>query len=98
MSRRPPRRAKSSAPPKVDYFGALGDAIRKRDPEALRTFLLAQAQRFGDASQAAEITARKPEDMAALMHQMTLARPDLAPLHGESRAWLTERGLPLPPG
>jgi hypothetical protein len=34
--------------------------------------------------------------MTALMHQMTLARADLAPLHSESRAWLKARGLPAP--
>ena len=94
----PQRSGKRAAPPKVDYFGALGATLRKRDPEALRAFLLEQARRFGDETQASEITARKGDDMAALLHQMTLARPDLASLHAESRAWLTERGLPLPPG
>jgi hypothetical protein len=91
------RRGKRAAAPRGDYFGALGEALRKRDPEALRTFLLAQARRFGDESQAAELTDRRPDEMAALLHQMILARPDLASLHPESRAWLTERGLPLPP-
>jgi hypothetical protein len=70
--------------------------LEQRDAEALRAFLIAQARQFGDEAQAAEIAERAPDAIAALMHQMTLARPDLAALHAESRAWLVERNLPVP--
>jgi hypothetical protein len=92
----PPRGGKPHPEGKRDYVADLGSTLRRRDPEALRNFLLDQARQFGDESQAAEISGRGPDEMAALMHQMTLARPDLAALHPESRAWLTERGHPVP--
>jgi hypothetical protein len=93
----PGRGGEARQKPRSNYAADLGATLQRRDPEALRTFLLAQARQFGDERQAAEIIGRGPEEMAALMHQMTLARQDLAALHPESRDWLTARGLPVPP-
>ncbi len=70
------------------YGEQLGAVLRQRDPEALRAFLEASARAFGDDEQAGQIAARPPEEMATLMHQITLARSDLGDLHPDSQAWL----------
>ncbi|MPZ15457.1 MAG: hypothetical protein GEU73_13725 [Chloroflexi bacterium] len=80
------------------YVERLGDALRTRDPNALRAFLVDSAGRFGDAAQVDDVTRQTPEKFEALMHQMTVVRADLAEFHDESRRWLAEHGLPPPTG
>ena len=74
------------------YRDALGATLRRRDPRALRLFLVHNAQRFGDERQARELEAKPQHELEGLMHRMILARPDLQDLHPASRAWLTQRG------
>jgi hypothetical protein len=75
------------------YVQQLGAVLRARDAVALRAFLVANAERFGDAEQVASITAQSDEEITTLLHRMTLARADLAQHHAESRQWLAEHGL-----
>jgi hypothetical protein len=70
--------------------------LRQRSPEALRGFLVANARRFGDERQVADIDGQSADEIEALMHRMTLARSDLAEFHTSSRAWLASRGLTGP--
>ncbi len=78
------------------YADQLGDVLRKRDPGALRDFLVLQAGRYGDDRQVAEIEARSDDEITTLLHRMIVTRPDLEALHADSRSWLAERGS-LPP-
>ncbi len=75
------------------YASQLGNVLRKRDPKALREFLIASAQRFGDAGQVADVQSRTEAEMQELLHRMILARPDLNDLHRASREWLFRHGV-----
>jgi hypothetical protein len=70
------------------YVARLGDVLRQRSVPALRAFLEAQAGRYGDERQVEAIRAQSDDELERLLHRMTLARPDLAQLHAESRRWL----------
>ena len=70
------------------YAAQLGQVLRQRNISALRTFLEAQAGRYGDESQVDAIRAQSDAEIETLLHRMTLARPDLAGLHAESERWL----------
>jgi len=80
------------------YVERLGEVLRTRQAAALRAFLADNAQRFGNATEAAAINAQSDEEISALMHRMTLARADLRQFHAESRQWLTQRGMRGPTG
>ena len=75
-----------------DYVRRLGEVLRRRDPEALRGFLVEQAARFGDERQVADVRERNTAELEALLHRMIVARPDLADLHAESERWLATHG------
>jgi len=75
------------------YRERLGAVLRRRDPAALRDFLVANATRFGDQRQVADVQGKTADELLELMHRMTLARPDLAPLHRDSRQWLFDHGI-----
>ena len=75
------------------YATQLGAVLRRGDPEALRTFLIENARRFGDEHQVADVDSKSYEEMRELLHRMTLARPDLKDLHRQSRAWLEQHGV-----
>lgn len=77
----------------ASYVAQLGATLRQRDPLALRAFLAASARRFGNEAEAAAIEARSPSEMALIMHQMIVARPDLRDLHADSQRWLRRHGL-----
>jgi hypothetical protein len=79
-----------------DYVEQLGVVLRTRDPAALRGFLSAQAARFGDERQVAQIDGQSLDEIETLMHRMTLARSDLSEYHAASRAWLMARGIQPP--
>jgi hypothetical protein len=74
------------------YKARLGQVLRSRDPAALHLFLRQNAASFGDEQQVADVELRSHDEMTELLHRMTLARPDLADLHPESRAWLVAQG------
>jgi hypothetical protein len=74
------------------YKARLGEVLRRRDPAALHLFLRQHAADFGDERQVSDVERRSHEEMSELLHRMTLARPDLADFHAESRAWLAARG------
>ena len=80
-----------------DYVERLGAALRTRDPQALREFLISQAQRYGDKGQVDQIAQQSAEVLEALLHRMALARSDLSEYHAESRAWLARHGAVPPP-
>ena len=67
--------------------------LRRRDPLTLRAFLAASARRYGNEQEAAELARRDQAEMALIMHQMIVARPDLRELHPESQRWLRRHGL-----
>lgn len=71
-----------------DYFEELGMVLRRRDPEALREFLMGKARQFGDEAQICQIAGQSAPEMEALLHRMITVRPDLRELHQESRSWL----------
>ena len=75
-------------PTDSSYKARLAEVLRQRDPAALHLFLRQSAAGYGDESQVADVEQRSQVEMTELLHRMTLARPDLADLHGESRAWL----------
>ena len=79
-----------------DYVKQLGDVLRRRDPGALRAFLIEQAARYGDDRQVAAIEQQGDEELTTLLHRMILARGDLADLHPASQRGLAENGA-LPP-
>lgn len=75
--------------PDRQYVDELGAVLRARDPEALRAFLARSAGEYGDDErQVEQVASQSPAELRALMHLMTLARPDLEDLHAESRAQL----------
>ena len=75
-------------PTDSSYKTRLAEVLRLRDPGALHLFLRQSAAGYGDERQVADVEQRSQGEMTELLHRMTLARPDLADLHGESRAWL----------
>jgi hypothetical protein len=77
-----------------EYKARLGAVLRRRDPGELHLFLRQSAAGFGVDRQVAEVETRSHAEMAELMHRMILARPDLADLHAESRAWLAGQQAP----
>ncbi len=83
----------SPGQPSQQYPAQLGAVLRRRDPRALRAFLLQAAERFGDARQVADVAAKSDEEMTELLHRMIVARPDLRDLHRASREWLFRHGL-----
>ena len=80
-------------PREPSYAFQLGTVLRQRDPEALRQFLLASADRFGDAKQVADVQGKSDAEMEELLHRMIVARPDLDDLHRASREWLFRHGI-----
>jgi hypothetical protein len=80
-------------PSDASYRGQLGIVLRQQSVPALRNFLRAAAERSGDERQVAEIDARTDDDLEALLHRMTVARPDLSDLHRHSREWLFKHGI-----
>jgi hypothetical protein len=75
-------------PTDSSYKARLAQVLRRRDPAALHLFLRQSAAGYGDERQVADVEQRSQLEMTELLHRMTLARPDLADLHAESRAWL----------
>jgi hypothetical protein len=75
------------------YPAQLGAVLRKRDPAALRSFLLASASRFGDAGQIADVESKSDDEMEELLHRMIVSRADLRDLHRASREWLFRHGV-----
>lgn len=80
-------------PRQPSYPAQLGVVLRRRDPRALRRFLLDSARRFGDTNQVADVEAKSDEEMTELLHRMIVARPDLGDLHRASREWLFTHGI-----
>jgi len=68
-----------------NYQERLGATLRLRNKDALRAFLIEQAQTFGDERQVEAVSNQSDGDLELLMHRMILARPDLADLHPASR-------------
>jgi len=67
--------------------------LRTRDPLALRRFLVASAERFGDQRQVDDVQAKSDAEMEELLHRMIVSRPDLDDLHRASREWLFRHGI-----
>ena len=67
--------------------------LRRRDPLALRQFLVQSAERFGDQRQVDDVQGKSDDEMLELLHRMIVSRPDLADLHRQSREWLFHRGI-----
>jgi len=80
-------------PREQSYAAQLGAVLRRRDALALKQFLLASAQRFGDEKQVADVQQKSDADMQELLHRMIVARPDLQDLHRASREWLFRHGI-----
>ena len=80
-------------PREPSYATQLAAVLRRRDPLALRQFLLDSAARFGDARQVDEVQGKSGPELEELMHRMILARPDLKDLHRASREWLFRHGV-----
>lgn len=75
------------------YLTRLGAVLRQRNPTALREFLLASAERYGDDRQVADVEGKSDAEMEELLHRMIVARPDLNDLHRASREWLFHHGI-----
>lgn len=80
-------------PKEPSYPAQLGAILRRRDPLALKTFLVQSAQRFGDDRQVADVETKSRDEMEELLHRMIVARPDLQDLHRASREWLFRHGI-----
>jgi hypothetical protein len=80
-------------PREPSYPAQLGVVLRKRDPRALRQFLLDSARRFGDERQIADVQDKSDDELTELLHRMIVARPDLGDLHRSSREWLFRHGI-----
>jgi hypothetical protein len=80
-------------PREPSYPAQLGAVLRRRDPKALKHFLLASARRFGDERQIADVEEKSDEQLTELLHRMIVARPDLGDLHRASREWLFRHGI-----
>ncbi|MFN8637171.1 MAG: hypothetical protein U0893_25260 [Chloroflexota bacterium] len=76
------------------YATRLGDVLRQRSVPALRAFLEAQAERYGDERQIAAVRAQTDAEIELLLHRMILARADLRSLHAESAGWLAGPHMP----
>lgn len=70
------------------YADRLGDVLRQRSVGALRSFLEAEAGRYGDERQVEAIRAQSDAEIEVLLHRMTLVRADLTDLHAASQRWL----------
>jgi hypothetical protein len=70
-------------PEYTDFRSQLDAILRRRDPQALRAFLISAGQWPEDAPQ-------QPEQQ---MWLMIAGSPDLRDLHEEARTWLTTHGL-----
>ena len=79
-----------------EYAAQLGAVLSRRDPQALRGFLIENARRFGDPAQEAELLQQSGAALAMMMHRMIVSRPDLAAMHAESQRWLQEHGFDAP--
>ena len=75
------------------YPAQLGAVLRRRNAVALRQFLLASAERYGDERQVADVESKSDTEMEELLHRMIVARPDLDDLHRASREWLFRHGI-----
>jgi hypothetical protein len=80
-------------PREPSYAAQLGAVLRRRDPLALKDFLIRSAERFGDQRQIDDVQGKSPAQLEELMHRMIVARPDLRELHRASRAWLFKHGI-----
>jgi hypothetical protein len=80
-------------PREPSYVTQLGVVLRRRDPSALRAFLLQSAERFGDMKQVVDVQQKSPDELEELLHRMIVARPDLEDLHRASREWLFRHGI-----
>lgn len=80
----------------LEYKAQLGQVLRRRDPSELHLFLRQSAAGYGDERQVRDVEERSHEEMVLLMHRMILARPDLADLHAESRAYLSGKPAARP--
>ena len=80
-------------PREPSYANQLGAVLRTRDPVALRRFLLASAERFGDERQVDDVLGKSDAEMEELLHRMIISRPDLDDLHRASREWLFRHGI-----
>lgn len=69
-------------PDRKEFRRQLDDVLRRRDPSALRAFLIG-------AGQWADETTTDPE---CAMWMMIAASPALASLHGEAERWLRAHG------
>jgi hypothetical protein len=78
------------------YKARLGEVLRRGDPSELHLFLRQSAAGYGDERQVLGVEERSHDEMAQLMHRMILARPDLADLHAESRAYLSGKPASRP--
>jgi hypothetical protein len=66
-----------------DFRRQLDDVLSRRDPEALRAFLVASGQWQEDNT---------PKDLQAAMWMMIAGSPALARFHDEADAWLRSHG------
>jgi len=80
-------------PREPSYPAQLGTVLRTRDAHALRRFLLASAERFGDQRQVDDVQGKSDAEMEELLHRMIVSRPDLDDLHRASREWLFRHGI-----
>jgi hypothetical protein len=80
-------------PREPSYAAQLGAVLKRRDPLALRQFLLQSAQRFGDERQVSDVQSKSDAEMEELLHRMIISRPDLSDLHRASREWLFRQGI-----
>lgn len=76
------------------YVTQLGTVLRRRDPRALKDFLVSSAATFSDdRRQVSDVENKSDEELEELMHRMIVARPDLKDLHRASREWLFHHGI-----
>jgi hypothetical protein len=80
-------------PREPSYATRLAAVLRQGDSAALRAFLLASAERYGDERQVADVEGKSDAEMEELLHRMIIARRDLDDLHRASREWLFHHGI-----
>ncbi len=80
-------------PREPSYVTQLAGVLRRRDARALREFLVASAERFGDRKQVDDVQRKSDGEMEELLHRMIVARPDLKGFHRASREWLFRHGI-----
>ena len=78
------------------YVRGLLNVLRKRDVDALRGFLIEEAE-LRDPSRVAEIQSIGDDNLEARMYKMILARTELGELHADARRWLREHGREVRP-